>query len=314
MEKSDKIYIAGHTGMLGTALLKALQAQGYSNLVVRHSIELDLRKSDEVEKFFKKEKPAYVFFAAGTVGGIIANINSPADFIFNNVSMITNTVHASWKYGVKKMLYYACSCIYPKNCPQPIKEEYILTGLPEETNQPYSIAKLAGIELCSAYNKQYHTNNIVILPPNLFGIGDNYDPQNSHLVGALIRKFYEAKLQNSQSVQVWGTGNPRREFLSSDSAAAAGLYFMNTYSGNDLVNIGTGLDYSIKEIAMIIKDLIEFKGEIIFDPTRPDGMMRKQLDVSRAKSLGWSVTNSFIDDLKVVVSDFISNYDKYTIQ
>ncbi|MBC7475210.1 MAG: GDP-L-fucose synthase, partial [Candidatus Sericytochromatia bacterium] len=254
MDKQAKIYVAGHNGLAGSAIVRKLTIEGYNNLLLKTSKELDLRDKTAVYNFFEEEKPEYVFFAAGTVGGIMANKTYPADFIFDNVAMIFNTVDAAYKSKVKKLLYLGSSCIYPKMASQPIKEEYLLTGPLEETNKPYALAKIAGIELCASYNKQYGTNYIALMPTNLFGLKDNYDLNNSHLVAALIRKFYEAKLNNKPFVELWGTGNPRREILSSDQLADACLHFMNTYNENEIINIGKGEDYAINEIAAIIKE------------------------------------------------------------
>ena len=311
MNQSSKIYIAGHKGLVGSAILRNLQKQGYSNLVYRTSKELDLRDSSAVMDFFELEKPEYVFFAAGTVGGIMANKTYPADFIYNNISIIVNTIAAAYKNGVKKLLYLGSSCIYPKECPQPIKEEYLLTSTLEGTNKPYALAKIAGVELCHSYNKQYGTNYICLMPTNMFGINDNYDSNNSHLVAALIRKFHEAKIENKEYVELWGTGTPRREILCSEDLAAACIYFMKTYSGNDIINIGKGVDYSIGEIAAIISKIVNYKGKIKYDSSKPDGTMKKQLDVSRATSLGWTSNSDLAEDLQKTYEDFVSNYKHY---
>lgn len=311
MNKTDKIFVAGHRGLVGSAIMRNLTANGYTNLIFRNSKELDLRNKEAVDSFFESEKPDYVFFSAGTVGGIMANKTYPADFIFNNVAMIFNTINAAYTHKVKKLLYLGSSCIYPKNAPQPIKEEYLLASELEESNKAYAIAKIAGVELCISYNKQYGTDYISLMPTNMFGIGDNYDAQNSHLIAALIRKFYEAKTQNKTSVELWGTGTPKREILSSDQLAEACVYFMNTYSGNEIINIGKGDDYSIMEIAHMIKDIAEYTGEIKFDVTKPDGTMRKQLDVSKATRLGWTSTSNTITDLKLAYNDFVKNYTNY---
>jgi len=314
MQREDKIYIAGHKGLVGSAIFRKLQAEGYNNLVVRTSKELDLRNQAAVNEFFAHEKPAYVFFAAGTVGGIMANKTYPGDFIFNNVIMIFNALEAARQNNVKKFLYLGSSCIYPKNAAQPIKEDYLLTDTLEETNKPYALAKIAGVELCISYNKQYGTDNICLMPTNMFGVNDNYDLQNSHLVAALIRKFYEAKANNAPSVLLWGTGTPRREVLSSDQLANACFYFMQNYSGNEIINIGSGEDLTIKEIAEKIKQISGYEGELKFDITKPDGTMKKQLDVSRADQLGWKSEDSILEDLKKAYNDFSDNYIQYTKQ
>jgi len=313
MDKGSKIFVAGHNGLAGSAIVRKLHQQGYNNLVLRSSKELDLREKSDVFKFFKSEIPEYVFFAAGTVGGIMANITYPADFIFNNTAMIFNTVDAAYKTNVKKLLYLGSSCIYPKLSAQPIKEEYLLTGPLEETNKPYALAKIAGIELCAAYNKQYDTNYIALMPTNLFGIKDNYDRQNSHLVAALIRKFYEAKINNSPFVELWGSGTPKREILSSDQLADACVYFMNHYDGKEVVNIGKGEDYMIKEIADMIKNISGYEGEIKYDASKPNGNMKKQLDISKAKELGWTSNSNTLEDLKISFEDFVENYSTYTL-
>lgn len=311
MEKEAKIYVAGHNGLAGSAIVRRLINEGYTNLVTKSSGELDLRDRTKVNEFFSLEKPEYVFFAAGTVGGILANKTYPADFIYNNVAMIFNTVDAAHKNNVNKLLYLGSSCIYPKMAPQPIKEDYLLSGELEETNKPYALAKIAGIELCSSYNKQYGTNYIALMPTNLFGIKDNYDLQNSHLIAALIRKFYEAKVNDKPYVELWGSGAPRREVLSSDQLAEACIHFMTNYNGNDFINIGQGKDYTIKELAEMIKDISGYAGEVRFDPTKPDGTMKKQLDVSKAQQLGWQTQSDTLEDLKYAYNDFISNYTYY---
>ncbi len=311
MQNKSKIYVSGHNGLAGSAIVRKLVSEGYDNLVLRTSKELDLRDNNEVMAFFEKETPEYIIFAAGTVGGIMANMKYPADFIFNNLSMIVNVIDAAYKNKVKKLLYLGSSCIYPKSCEQPIKEEYIMSGELERTNKPYAIAKLAGIELCHSYNKQYKTDYICLVPTNLFGINDNYNLERSHLVAALIRKIYEAKRVGKPFVQLWGTGKVLREILSSDSLADACLFFMNNYSGNDIINIGSGLDYQISDLAQIIKDISGYKGAIEFDTSKPDGMYKKQLDVSRASNLGWNSKNNLIDDLTKAYNDFAVNYRHY---
>ncbi|OCX54567.1 GDP-fucose synthetase [Mucilaginibacter sp. PPCGB 2223] len=312
MEKQDKIYVAGHKGLVGSAIYRKLLAEGYTNLVVRTSKELDLRNQASVDEFFASEKPAYVFFAAGTVGGIMANKTYPGNFIFDNVIMIFNALEAARKNQVTKFLYLGSSCIYPKDAPQPIKEDYLLTDKLEETNKPYALAKIAGVELCLSYNKQYGTNNICLMPTNMFGINDNYDSQNSHLVAALIRKFYEAKVNKAPHVMLWGTGTPRREVLSADQLADACLFFMQNYSGNDIINIGSGEDITIKDLAQKIKEISGYEGELQFDATKPDGTMKKQLDVSRASGLGWTSNDTLDEDLEKAYHDFSDNYIQYT--
>ncbi|MBU3929185.1 GDP-L-fucose synthase [bacterium] len=311
MEKKSKIYVAGHNGLVGSAIVRKLVSEGYDNLVFRNSSELDLRDNGSVTAFFENEIPEYVFFAAGTVGGIMANIKYPADFIYNNIAMAVNVIEESYKNKVKKLLYLGSSCIYPKNANQPIKEECLMSGELEETNKPFAIAKLAGIELCQAYNKQYGTSNICLIPSNVFGINDNYDFENSHLVAALIRKIYEAKNENKPFVKLWGTGRVLREALCSDELAEACLFFMNKYSGSDVINIGSGLDYYISDLAQMIKEISGYEGTIEFDTSKPDGMYKKQLDVSRAAKLGWKTKGDLIMELTKTYNDFVANYNKY---
>ncbi len=311
MDLNSKIYVAGHSGLVGSAILRRLLNDGYKNIVIKGSKELDLRDSTVVLKFFENENPEYVFFAAGTVGGIMANIKYPVDFIYNNLAMIVNVINASYKSNVKKLLYLGSSCIYPKKAGQPIREEYLLNGGLEETNKPYAIAKIAGIELCQSFNKQYGTDYICLVPTNMFGIGDNYDLERSHLVAALIRKIHEAKIENKSSMKLWGTGKVLREVLCSDELADACLFFINNYSGNDIINIGSGIDHYVSDLAKIIKDIVGYEGEIEFDPSKPDGMFKKQLDVSKASKLGWNAKNNLIEDLRKTYDDFVLNYKNY---
>ena len=312
MNKDSRIFIAGHNGLVGSAIMRKLRSEGYGNIILRSSSELDLRDQMSVASFFSTEKPEYVFFAAGTVGGIMANVSFPADFIYNNLMMITNTLQASKDNKVKKFLYLGSSCIYPKNSLQPMKEEYLLTGALEETNKSYALAKISGIEMCFAFNKQFGMNNICLIPTNMFGINDNYHLTNSHLVAALIRKFHEAKINNLPCVELWGTGTPKREILSSDELAKACLYFMLNYSGNDVINIGVGQDSSISKIADLIKSVVNYKGQIKFDTSKPDGTKRKLLDISKAIKVGWSSESELYDDLSKTYLDFVNNYTKYT--
>ena len=311
MNKNSKIYIAGHNGLAGSAIHRLLVKNGYSNIIFKNSTELDLRNQEKVMSFFNDERPEYVFFAAGTVGGIMANKTYPADFIFDNVTMFFNTINSSYKSNVKKLLYLGSSCIYPRDSPQPIKEEYLLSNYLEESNKPYAISKIAGIELCKSFNQQYNTNYISLMPTNLFGINDNYDLNNSHLVAALIRKIHEAKILNKEEVILWGTGLPRREILISDQLANACLYFMENYNGNDIINIGRGVDFTIKEIANMIKEVVKFNGKIIFDDSKPDGTMQKKLDVSNANNLGWQASGILLEELNIAYNDFVLNYNKY---
>jgi GDP-L-fucose synthase len=312
MNKSSKIYIAGHRGLAGSAIWRKLEAEGFTNLVGRTSKELDLRNGGQVDEFFASEKPEYIFFAAGKVGGILANNTYPADFIYDNVMMIFNTVHAAYKNKVKKLLYLGSTCMYPKFSPQPIKEEYLLTGELEETNKPYAIAKIAGIELCRSFNRQFGTQYISLVPTNLFGINDSYDPHNSHFLPALIRKFYEAQAQGKPYVELWGTGKPGREILCSDSLADACVYFMDNYSGNEIINIGSGKEQTITEWAQMIKEIVGYKGEIKYDTSKPDGTPQRISDISRAAELGWKPQNNLKEDLKRVYEDFAKNYQALT--
>lgn len=287
MKKDSKIYIAGHRGLVGSAIVRALEKQGYENLILRARGKLELLDQKAVADFFKKEKPEYVFLAAAKVGGILANKTYPADFIYQNLQVQNNVIHNSYLHGVKKLLFLGSSCVYPRQCPQPIKEEYLLTGEFEPTNEPYAIAKIAGIKMCQAYNRQYGTNFISVMPTNLYGPNDNFDPKTSHVLPALIRKFHEAKINNQDEVIVWGTGTPKREFLHVDDLTDACVFLMNNYDNSEIINIGTGEDISIKELAEMIKEIIGFTGEITWDATKPDGTPRKLLDVTRLHNLGW---------------------------
>ncbi|MEJ0034133.1 MAG: GDP-L-fucose synthase [Bacteroidota bacterium] len=287
MEKSDKIFVAGHRGLVGSAIVRKLQAEGYDNLVLRTSKELDLRVQADVEKFFKTERPDYVVLAAAKVGGIIANNTYRADFIYENLMIESNVIHQSYKSEVKKLLFLGSSCIYPKLAPQPLKEETLLSGFLEETNEPYAIAKIAGIKLCESYRLQYGCDFISAMPTNLYGANDNYDLRNSHVIPALIRKMHEAKVSESKTVEVWGTGTPLREFLHVDDLADASLFLLNNYSGLQFVNVGIGEDMSIKDLALLIKDIVGFKGDIAFDTTKPDGTPRKLMDNSKINAMGW---------------------------
>lgn len=307
MNKNSKIYIAGHRGLVGSAILRQLQKQGYTNLTYCTSKELDLRKRRKVESFFKKEKPEYVFLAAAKVGGIVANSEYPADFIRDNLLIQTNVIDAAYSNGVKKLLFLGSTCIYPKLAPQPIKEEYLLTGPLEPTNEAYAIAKIAGIKMCQAYNKQYGTNFISVMPTNLYGPEDNFDLQNSHVLPALIRKFHDAKKHNEPSVEVWGSGTPLREFLYSDDLADACLFLMNTYNESEIVNIGVGKEISIRQLAEKVKDVVGYKGAIIFDTSKPDGTPRKLTDVSKLYALGWRASTSMDEGLQKTYEWFVTH-------
>jgi len=285
--KDSKIYIAGHRGLVGSAFMRKLESEGYHNIVSRTSAELDLRDCAAVKAFFESEQPEYVFLAAAKVGGIWANSQYPADFIYSNLAIQVNVIHNSYLAGVKKLLFLGSSCIYPKFAAQPMKEEYLLTGVLEPTNEPYAVAKIAGIKMCEAYNHQHGTSFIPVMPTNLYGPNDSFDLENSHVLPALMRKFHEAKVNDASSVVVWGTGSPRREFLHVDDMADACLFLMRHYDDNRLINIGTGDDLTIMELALLINEVVGFKGEIKFDDSKPDGMEKKLLDVSRLKDLGW---------------------------
>jgi GDP-L-fucose synthase len=303
MEKSSKIYIAGHRGMVGSSIFRALQFEGYTNFILKNSSELDLRNQQAVADFFVKEKPEYVFLAAAKVGGIFANNAYRADFIYENLMIQSNVIHQAYVNGVKKLLFLGSSCIYPKFAPQPLKEEYLLTGLLEETNEPYAIAKIAGIKMCDAYRSQYGCNFISVMPTNLYGPNDNYDLTNSHVLPALLRKFITAKSNGDSSVTIWGSGTPLREFLHADDLASASLYLMETYNESGLVNIGVGEDISIIDLARLIKKVIGFEGDILTDTTKPDGTPRKLMDVTKLEELGWKASISLEDGIRSVYED-----------
>ncbi|GJQ51026.1 MAG: GDP-L-fucose synthase [Candidatus Kuenenia stuttgartiensis] len=307
MNKDSKIYLAGHTGLLGSALLKRLKSEGYSNIVMRTHTELDLTRQESVDEFFKNEQPEYVFLCAGLTGGIIANKTYPATFMHTNIAIQDNVFEAVQKYGVQHLVFYGSSCVYPKNCPQPIKEEYLLTGEIEETSEAYAAAKIAGIIACKSYNNQYKTNRFIVLIPNsMYGPNDNFDLENSHVLSALIRRFYEAKTEGRNRITLWGSGNPRREFMFSDDVADASVFAMKNVERlqNTHYNIGTGIDYSIKELAEIIAKVVGFKGKIEWDTTRPDGIQRKLLDSSRFYSLEWKPFTAIKDGLKITYEWF----------
>ncbi|MFM2203305.1 MAG: hypothetical protein RLZZ605_269 [Bacteroidota bacterium] len=300
MQQHQKIYVAGHRGMVGSALVRKLQALGYTNIVTRSSAELDLRNQAAVQTFFKEEQPAFVFMAAAKVGGIHANNTFRADFIYDNLMMEANVIHAAYQYQVEKLLFLGSSCIYPKLAPQPLKEAYLLDGQLEATNEPYAIAKIAGIKLCEAYRAQYACNFISAMPTNLYGPNDNYDLQNAHVFPALIRKFHEAKMQQAPEVVLWGTGKPMREFLHVDDLAAACCFLMQAYNEAEFVNIGTGVDITIAALAQLIKEIVGYEGNIINDTTKPDGTPRKLMDVSKMKALGWSAQIDLANGIRSV--------------
>lgn len=311
MDKNSKIYIAGHKGMVGSALLRKLQQQGYSNFVLRTSGELDLRNQGAVAQFFAEERPEYVFLAAAKVGGIVANNTYRAEFLYENLMIESNVIHQAYVHGVQKLMFLGSSCIYPKLAPQPLKEEYLLTGPLEYTNEPYAIAKIAGIKMCDAYRDQYGCNFISVMPTNLFGPNDNYDLTSSHVLPALLRKFHEAKEKGDNAVVVWGSGTPRREFLHADDLADACVFLMQTYNEAGLVNIGVGEDISIKELAFLIKDITGFEGSVVFDTSKPDGTPRKLMDVSKLHSLGWKASITLKEGIeKVYQEQFLERVEK----
>lgn len=306
MDLNSKIYIAGHRGMVGSAIHRNLLANGFSNIITRSSKELDLRNQQQVNDFFAEQKPAYVFLAAAKVGGIQANNTYRGEFIYDNLMIESNVINAAAKNNVTKLMFLGSSCIYPKMAPQPLKEEYLLTGPLEYTNEPYAIAKIAGIKLCESYRKQYGCNFISVMPTNLYGIGDNYDLNNSHVLPAILRKMHEAKMNNANEMVVWGTGLPKREFLYADDLAEACSFLMKNYNEEQLVNIGTGEDMSIKDLAYLIKDIVGFKGEIVFDSSKPDGTPRKLMDVTKLHGLGWKHKTGLKEGIELAYKDFLS--------
>lgn len=306
MEKQAKIYIAGHRGMVGSAICRKLKASGFTNLILRTSQELDLRNQHAVKEFFEEQQPDYVFLAAAKVGGILANNTYRADFIYENLAIQNNVIHFAHEAKVKKLMFLGSSCIYPKLAPQPLQESSLLTGPLEYSNEPYAIAKIAGIKLCESYRLQYGDNFIAVMPTNLYGINDNYHPLNSHVLPALIRKFHEAKVNQEKTVKIWGTGKPLREFLYADDLADACLFLMDKYDELEFVNIGVGQDLSIHELATLIKEVIGFQGSLEFDPSKPDGTPRKLMDVSKLTQLGWSAKTSLREGIKLAYQDFLT--------
>lgn len=310
MDREARIFVAGHRGLVGSAIKRALEAQGYRQVLVRSRSELDLLDQRAVARFFAQERPEYVFLAAAKVGGIYANATYPADFLYQNVLIQTNVIHAAHRYGAKKLLFLGSSCIYPKLSPQPIREAYLLTGELEPTNEPYALAKIAGIKMCEAYHRQYGSDFLAVMPTNLYGPYDNFDPQTSHVLPALLRKFHEAKVADAAEVVVWGTGTPKREFLYVDDLADACVFLMKTYRHADIgpiVNIGTGTDLAISELAELIKGIVGFRGSIVFDASKPDGTPRKWLDVSRMERLGWRASTTLAEGIR-------KTYDWYLAQ
>lgn len=308
MNFEDKIYVAGHKGLVGSAIVKRLRKLGYCNLILRTSRQLDLRNQYAVEEFFEAEKPEYVFLAAAKVGGIYANNTYPAEFIHDNLAIQLNVIHCSYRFGVKKLLFLGSSCIYPKFAPQPMKEDHLLTGELETTNEPYAIAKIAGIKMCESYNRQYGTNYLSVMPTNLYGPNDNFDLENSHVLPALIRKFHEAKVNSKHYVDIWGTGSPRREFLFVDDLADACVFLLENYDYKDVapfINIGVGEDLTIKELAELIGEIVGFEGELRFDPSKPDGTPRKLLDVSKLYALDWRARTSLEEGIRKTYDAFV---------
>ena len=300
MKINSRIYVAGHRGLVGSAIIRSLEQKGFENLITRTHAELELLDAVAVHKFFEETKPEYVFLAAAKVGGIHANSTYPADFIRENLLVQTNVIHEAWRNGVEKLLFLGSSCIYPKLCPQPIKEEYLLTGELESTNDAYALAKIAGIKTCQSYNLQYGTKFISAMPTNLYGINDNFHPENSHVLPALIRKFHEAKVSKTESVKIWGSGKPRREFLHTDDLAEAVLFLMENYDDSEIVNVGCGEDQTIRELAETIRQVVGYRGDLVFDTSYPDGTPQKILDISKIKSIGWAPKISLKDGLEKV--------------
>lgn len=309
MDKQAKIYIAGHKGMVGSALVRHLQSEGYTNIVTRELEELDLCRQEQVEDFFRAEKPDYVFLAAAKVGGIHANSTYPADFMYDNMMIEMNVIHSAFENGVKKLLFLGSSCIYPRLAPQPIREDSLLTSALEETNEAYALAKISGLKYCEYLNRQHGADYISVMPTNLYGPGDNYHPENSHVLPALIRRFHEAKEQNLPQVVIWGTGSPLREFLFVEDLADACVYLMDHYTGNETINIGTGKDLSIRDLAMLVKDVVGYEGELTFDTSKPDGTPRKLLEVSKLMGLGWGYQTELRDGIeKTYQGDFLQRF------
>lgn len=321
MNKNSLIYVAGHKGLVGSAIARRLQGEGYTSLILKSHQELNLTRQAEVEAFFQQEKPEYVFLAAAKVGGILANNTYPADFIYQNLLIECNVIHSAYEGGVKKLLFLGSSCIYPRECPQPMKEEHLLSGKLEPTNEPYAIAKIAGIRMCQSYNRQYGTKFVSVMPTNVYGPGDNFDLETSHALPALIRKFHEGKVSDEsrvtsdkRSVTIWGTGSPRREFLHVDDLADACVFLMNHYEGSEMINIGVGEDISISELADLIKDIVAFKGIIQYDRSKPDGTPRKLLDVNKLKALGWQPKISLREGIEKTYKWYVKEGARYKVQ
>jgi len=308
MERDSRIYVAGHLGLVGSAIHRRLRELGYENLILRSEKELDLMRQDKVERFFDKESPEYVFLAAAKVGGVLANSTFPAEFIYNNLAIQTNIIHSAYLYRVKKLLFLGSSCIYPRECPQPMREQYLLSGYLEQTNEPYAIAKIAGIKMCQSYNRQYGTCFISVMPTNLYGPNDNFNLETSHVLPALIRKFHEAKIESRNEVEVWGTGTPKREFLYVDDLADACVFLMNNYEDSEIVNIGVGKDLAIIDLASLIARVVGFEGTIKLDPGKPDGTPVKRLDVSKLTGLGWQAGTPVEEGIRRTYKWYLDNY------
>lgn len=310
MDKKSKIFVAGgQSGLVGTAIVRALKKEGYKNIITKTRSELDLLDVKQVEKFFSKEKPDYIFLAAAKVGGIMANKTHKADFIYNNLQIQNNVIYNSWKHEIKKLLFLGSSCIYPKHAIQPIKEDQLLTGPLEETNDAYAIAKIAGIKMCQSFNEQYHTNFISVMPTNLYGPNDNFDLNHSHVLPALVRRFHEAKVNKDKKITLWGSGNVYREFLHVDDMADSSVFLMNNYDGSEIINVGTGEDLTIKELAALVKKTVGFNGETEWDISKPDGTPKKQLDVSKHFALGWKPKIPLEEGIKNMYEWFLKNYE-----
>lgn len=308
--KDSKIYIAGHTGLIGTALFARYGKDGYKNIVVKSHAELDLTRQSDTELFFEMERPDYVIMAAARVGGIKANMTYPAEFIYENIAIQTNVIHSAYKYGVKKLLFFGSACTYPRECLQPMKEEYLLSGYLEPTNEPYAVAKIAGIKMCHAYNKQYGTKFICAVPTNAYGPNDNFNYTESHVIPALIMKFYKAKIKGMPEVTIWGTGSPLREFIYVDDIADACIFLMQHYDGSDIINVGTGDEISIQELASLIKEVVDYSGDIIFDVSKPDGSPRKALDITRLNNLGWQAKIQLREGLQKTYNWYLEHFNK----
>ena len=308
MQKDSKIFVAGHNGMVGSAIVRELKRQGYSNIITRPHSELDLMRQEDTEKFFAQEKPEYVFVAAAKVGGIAANSQALADFMYMNMMIEMNTIHSAWISGCRKLEFLGSSCIYPRMCPQPIKEEYLLSGYLEKTNEAYALAKISGLKYCEYLNTQYGTDYISVMPCNLYGIGDSYHPEHSHVLPALIRRFHEAKVSGASSVTCWGDGTPLREFLYVDDLAELCVFLMNSYSGSETVNAGTGREITIKGLTELVADAVGYKGEILWDTSKPNGTPRKVMDVSKAEAMGWKYKTSLKDGIRLAYDDFMKRF------